>query len=204
MSDLPPLIGSEPLPITSSHWLTKKTQALDPVFSSRVPKCGLLEPRFAEMDSKYCSTCTKKLPLSSFLKSASANPGTKVFATCVPCREKGKTRRAARSQRPSAILPPNPLPRLQLFPNLRPRLLPPLLPPNPQPHACTSSQPTAAPAAPCPSSQAAAPSAAASPSSQHTVAPTTARSSFPPATFRPSSLRPTPSAASAPPSAASR
>jgi hypothetical protein len=46
------------------------------------------------MDSKYCSKCAHKLLLSSFLKDASADPSSKVFATCIPCRDKSKKRRA--------------------------------------------------------------------------------------------------------------
>jgi len=49
------------------------------------------------MDSKYCSGCLQKLLLSSFLADASANPGSKVFATCIPCRDRrrSKTKRKA-------------------------------------------------------------------------------------------------------------
>src|SRR5271163_1666287 len=48
------------------------------------------------MDSKYCSGCLQKLLLSSFLADASANPGSKVFATCTPCRDRrSKTKRKA-------------------------------------------------------------------------------------------------------------
>jgi hypothetical protein len=46
------------------------------------------------MDSKYCSACARKLLLSSFLKDPSADPSSKVFATCIPCRNKSKKRRA--------------------------------------------------------------------------------------------------------------
>src|SRR5271155_3876936 len=48
------------------------------------------------MDSKYCSGCLQKLLLSSFLADASANPGSKVFATCILCRDRrSKTKRKA-------------------------------------------------------------------------------------------------------------
>lgn len=46
------------------------------------------------MESKYCSACAQKRVLSCFLKNPSANPGTKVFSTCIPCRDKSKKRRA--------------------------------------------------------------------------------------------------------------
>jgi hypothetical protein len=45
------------------------------------------------MESKYCSACAQKRVLSCFLKNPSANPGTKIFSTCIPCREKSKKRR---------------------------------------------------------------------------------------------------------------
>jgi hypothetical protein len=47
------------------------------------------------MDSKYCSQCGRKFLLSGFLKDASALPGSKVFSTCIICREKAKRKRAA-------------------------------------------------------------------------------------------------------------
>ncbi|PMD28775.1 hypothetical protein L207DRAFT_570230 [Hyaloscypha variabilis F] len=46
------------------------------------------------MESKCCSVCAQKRVLSCFLKNPSANPGTKVFSTCIPCRDKAKKRRA--------------------------------------------------------------------------------------------------------------
>ena len=46
------------------------------------------------MDSKYCLACACKLLLSSFLKDTSADPSSKVFATCIPCCNKSKKRRA--------------------------------------------------------------------------------------------------------------
>jgi hypothetical protein len=36
----------------------------------------------------------QRLSLSSFLKDTSANPSSKVFATCIPCHDKEKKRRA--------------------------------------------------------------------------------------------------------------
>ena len=42
----------------------------------------------SKMDSKYCSSCLHKRVLSSFLKDASADLGTKIFGTCIPCRAK--------------------------------------------------------------------------------------------------------------------
>jgi hypothetical protein len=46
------------------------------------------------MSSKYCSACIKKLPLSSFLASTSADLGGKVFGTCIPCQDQYKKRKA--------------------------------------------------------------------------------------------------------------
>jgi hypothetical protein len=88
------------------------------------------------MDSKYCSKCMQRLSLSSFLKDTSANPSSKVFATCIPCREKLKKRRALQpldpnklSKRPHTSRPP--------LPSSRPLSKPPtktsILPVQPQP-----------------------------------------------------------------------
>src|SRR5580692_10729288 len=52
------------------------------------------------MDEKRCSTCAKKLPLSSFLADTSADMTSKVFATCIPCRERSWLKRKA-AQPPS-------------------------------------------------------------------------------------------------------
>lgn len=47
------------------------------------------------MDSKYCSQCLQKLPPSSFLANAAADPGSKVFKTCIACRGKSRSKRKA-------------------------------------------------------------------------------------------------------------
>src|SRR5580692_10743231 len=47
------------------------------------------------MDENRCSTCAKKLPLSSFLADTSADMTSKVFATCIPCREWSRLKRKA-------------------------------------------------------------------------------------------------------------
>ena len=47
------------------------------------------------MDEKRCSCCAKKLPLSSFLADASADMRSKVFATCISCRERARSKRKA-------------------------------------------------------------------------------------------------------------
>jgi hypothetical protein len=52
------------------------------------------------MDEKRCSACAKKLPLSSFLADISADMTSKVFATCIPCRERSRSKRKA-AQPPS-------------------------------------------------------------------------------------------------------
>ena len=52
------------------------------------------------MDEKRCSSCLKKLPLSSFLANASADMRSKVYATCISCRERSRSKRKA-AQPPS-------------------------------------------------------------------------------------------------------
>src|SRR5580692_8105233 len=52
------------------------------------------------MDENRCSTCAKKLPLSSFLADTSADMTSKVFATCISCRERSRSKRKA-AQPPS-------------------------------------------------------------------------------------------------------
>ena len=52
------------------------------------------------MDEKRCSTCAKKLPLSLFLANTSADMTSKVFATCISCRERSRSKRKA-AQPPS-------------------------------------------------------------------------------------------------------
>src|SRR5580692_8009463 len=52
------------------------------------------------MDEKRCSSCAKKLPLSSFLANASADMRSKVYATCISCRERSRSKRKA-AQPPS-------------------------------------------------------------------------------------------------------
>jgi hypothetical protein len=47
------------------------------------------------MDEKRCSCCAKKLPLSSFLADTSADMRSKVFATCISCRERARSKRKA-------------------------------------------------------------------------------------------------------------
>src|SRR5467141_3178521 len=42
-----------------------------------------------------CSHCKRTLPLSSFLANASADLGSRVFATCLHCRERSRSRRRA-------------------------------------------------------------------------------------------------------------
>jgi hypothetical protein len=53
-----------------------------------------IQTRAALMESKYCCVCLRKLPLSAFLKNPSAAIGSKVYATCITCREKKKKRPA--------------------------------------------------------------------------------------------------------------
>src|SRR5882762_4169278 len=45
--------------------------------------------------SMSCSHCKRTLPLSSFLANASADLGSRVFATCLHCRERSRSRRRA-------------------------------------------------------------------------------------------------------------
>jgi len=62
------------------------------------------------MDPKYCSCYIRKLPITSFLQNASAAPGSKVFATCFPCRERtgllAKKRKASRQLGPETTVDP--------------------------------------------------------------------------------------------------
>src|SRR5271154_2066401 len=82
------------------------------------------------MDSKYCSCCLQKRLLSSFLADASANPGSKVFATCIPCRDRrrSKTKRKALQPLDPNIQPKRRVPRSTKAPT---HLNPSILPPNP-------------------------------------------------------------------------
>src|SRR5271155_6271851 len=81
------------------------------------------------MDSKYCSGCLQKCLLSSFLADASANPGSKVFATCILCRDRrSKTKRKALQPLDPNIQAKRRVPRPTKAPT---RLNPSILPPNP-------------------------------------------------------------------------
>ena len=68
------------------------------------------------MDTKCCSTCAHTRPISSFLKDTSAAPNSRVFATCIPCREVRRRstskRKASRQLAPDhpPILPAAPMP----------------------------------------------------------------------------------------------
>src|SRR5271156_3914271 len=92
------------------------TRSVHPYFSTRLlfhtrfPLSLLLPP---QMDSKYCSSCLQKRLLSSFLADASANPGSKVFATCIPCRDRrrSKTKRKALQPLDPNIQPKRRVPR---------------------------------------------------------------------------------------------
>ena len=50
------------------------------------PYVFILLSYIAIMSSKYCSSCTQKLLLSSFLKDTLVAPTSRVFATCISCR----------------------------------------------------------------------------------------------------------------------
>jgi hypothetical protein len=45
------------------------------------------------MDAKYCNTCVKKLPIPFFLKDTSAALDSRVFASCIQCRERAQAQR---------------------------------------------------------------------------------------------------------------
>src|SRR6195952_155722 len=45
-----------------------------------------------KMDSKCCSQCWRKLLLTSFLKNVDADPASRVYSTCITCREKSRKR----------------------------------------------------------------------------------------------------------------
>ena len=78
------------------------------------------------MDSKYCSRCHSKKLLSNFLKTITADPQSRVFSTCITCREKMKRR---------ALQPahPNRQPKRQVLrpPYEQPRRSEPRSPPRP-------------------------------------------------------------------------
>lgn len=83
------------------------------------------------MEYKYCSACAQKRVLSCFLKTSSADPGTRVFSTCIPCRDKSKKRRALQPLHPNK----QPKRRIELSTTTRPieRSKLPLLNPRPLP-----------------------------------------------------------------------
>ena len=63
----------------------------------------------SEIDSKYCSSCCQKRPLSSFYKDPSASLGSRVMATCAPCRathERYRNRQKANQQLDPDMPPP--------------------------------------------------------------------------------------------------
>ena len=64
----------------------------------------LISLRTSVMASKYCSQCYSKLLLTSFLLDTDADPASRLYSTCITCREKSRKRRAtarARPQRPA-------------------------------------------------------------------------------------------------------
>src|ERR1700710_2379581 len=61
----------------------------------------------SKMDSKCCSQCWRKLLLTSFLKNVDADPASRVYSTCITCREKSRKRCAPAIATP---LPPAPPP----------------------------------------------------------------------------------------------
>ena len=63
-------------------------------------------------NNKCCSTCNKTLPPSSFLANASADPESRVFATCFLCRERSRSNSAKRKAT-QLLGPPRPPPRPQ-------------------------------------------------------------------------------------------
>lgn len=64
----------------------------------------------SEIDTKCCSACAKTQPITSFLKNASAAPGSKVFALCFPFPEAQarayKNRKALHQLGPENLLIP--------------------------------------------------------------------------------------------------
>ena len=69
-------------------------------FFSRQPRLRSILK--SEMDSKCCSTCAHTPSLSCFLKNASANPDSRIFVTCISCRDRSKKRRALQPPDPNA------------------------------------------------------------------------------------------------------
>jgi hypothetical protein len=77
------------------------------------------------MALKYCSACIKKLLLSSFLASASADLGSKVFRTCIPCQDQYKKRKALQSLDPNIPSKRRARGPLKAFPRPEPVIAPP-------------------------------------------------------------------------------
>jgi len=80
------------------------------------------------MDTKYCSGCYQKRPISSFLRDPSAGPNSRVLASCIRCRaakEKYNKKRKALQQ-----LDPNIPPKRRAIATTRPK--PSIPPPNPR------------------------------------------------------------------------
>lgn len=62
------------------------------------------------MDTKCCSGCAHTLPVASFLKDTSAARASKMFSTCMRCRESQKRGRKRKASRPLGLaVPLNPL-----------------------------------------------------------------------------------------------
>lgn len=57
------------------------------------------------MASKYYSICPYKLPITSFLKDTDVDINSRVYASCITCREKLKKRRAKSIAGPLAQRP---------------------------------------------------------------------------------------------------
>jgi len=77
------------------------------------------------MDSKHCSKCIQKLLLSSFLKNATATPNSRVYATCIQCRQKDAAHRAATSKKQPTLQ--------SLDPNIQSSKHPEICPTHPKP-----------------------------------------------------------------------
>jgi hypothetical protein len=81
------------------------------------------------MDTKCCSKCARTRSLSCFLKNASAKLDTKVFSTCIPCRDQSKKRRVLQPLNPNRPSKGRVEPSTTTRPTKQ--LIPPLLQPRP-------------------------------------------------------------------------
>ena len=90
------------------------------------------------MSSKYCSSCIQKLPLSSFFKDTLTSLSSRVYSTCIQCRNQRKAsnkKQAALQSLDPNIQPTKRVRRSDTGPQPTVQAPLPLNPPEPQPQA---------------------------------------------------------------------